>query len=150
MSCQTTLAREHQSSQALICTIRNGRIDDQNHTSLDTSPQPRNAVLVDDLLRRGEYALLLAFSLCLLPCGDDGNRDCEDLGQRSGDGTHGELGRSAGGLVGSVEPFLVLLPHQTVPVEVGKVGAHDSEQVTGQTIEEARDALLLHDVPHGM
>ena len=75
-------------SEALIRAIGDGRVNDKDQTGLESPPEASPAIFaVHDLSSGLEDALLLTFPLRLLPSCDDCNRDGEELGKCTCDGT---------------------------------------------------------------
>jgi hypothetical protein len=92
MRSEIDLARVHDVSQPLVCTVCDRRVDDQHQTRLEPSPQTTVPILtIDHLLRSREHALLLSLRLRLLPCSHDRDRNREQLRQRTRHGSQTQL-----------------------------------------------------------
>ena len=147
------LPREEDVLQPLISAICDGRVDHQDQARLQSSPEPTDAVLALNHLPRGvDDALPVLLALRLLPGCDDGDGNCEELGERTSDGTERQL--DDGGRVRLLGVLEVERPDNRIPVEVGKVGRGDTKQGAAhavvQTSEAFRGGDLGQGVPRGL
>ena len=143
---EVVLSSEKDVLQTLVGTIRDCWVDDQNQTGLETSPETRPPVLaVNNFLASLDETLLVVLGLCLLSCSDNGDGDCEDLGDSTRNSTQAELSSGSRGL-GHIVRSHVDTPHNAVPVEVRKVGRCDTQESPTNSRVKATDTLSIHDL----
>ena len=143
---EVVLSSEKDVLQTLVGTIRDCWVDDQNQTGLETSPETRPPVLaVNNFLASLDETLLVVLGLCLLSCSDNGDGDCEDLGDSTRNSTQAELSSGSRGF-GHIVRSHVDAPHDAVPVEVRKVGRCDTQESPTNSRVKATDTLSIHDL----
>jgi hypothetical protein len=146
MCPQVDLARVQHIPQPLVGSVGDRGIDDQHKTGFETPPQPTVPVLaVDNLLGRGEHALLLPLRLRLLPRRHNRNRNRKHLRQSAGHSPQTQLdSRTRRSSPATLQLAEVQRAHRRVPVKVGEVGAGHAEQGARHPAVQAADAFVFH------
>lgn len=147
---KVVLSSEKNVFQALISTIRDRRVDNQNQTGLETSPKTRHTILtVHDFLASLPETSLVLLWLGLLSCGDNGDGDGENLGNSACHSTQTELSSGSRGLGYFIRGH-VDSSHDSVPVEVGEVGRCNTQKRSGNSGVETTETFAIQDLIDGV
>lgn len=113
--------------ETFVGTIRDGRVDNQDQTGLQSSPKTADTIwALDNFLGSSKQSSAVDFAGGLLSGGHNGDGDCEELGQSARKGAKRQLsgGRVGGSAlaVGGIDGA-----DNGIPIKVGKVGGGDTE-----------------------
>lgn len=151
MSSKARFVRVQHVLQPLVRSVRDCWVDHQYQARLHASPKTRPTILtLYHFSRSSQHALLVALGLRLLPRRNDGNRNREQLCQRSGHSSQAQLHSRARCLVVTLHFRQIQCTHGGVPVKVGKVRARDSEQAAHHSRVQPAETLIFQNARNGV
>jgi hypothetical protein len=125
---QGLLSGVHGIPQSLVGTVCDGWVDYKYQAGSQAPPKASPAVFaLNDVHGRREHALALVLAHGLLARGDDGDRDSEELGERSSNGAQRQLNRGARGCLQGPSRHVDGADYG-IPVEVCEVCRRDSQK----------------------